>query len=393
MAGVKRSLRGGIAQLMPRSGFTFSRPLVLLQSDDWGRVGVRDNQGLERLRAAGLDLGQTPYDLYSMETWEDVAALLTCLRRHKDATGRSPCIQMNFVLANVDFEKTAGAQFRRIELLPLHRGLPGKWWRPRVMTAIHAGIGAGLIAPALHGLTHFCLPAVAAGLARDGERAELLRTLWKAQTPYIHCRMPWIGYEYWDPEQPPKKRFLSAKLQREAVSEAAAVFQECFRQPPVSACAPGYRANADTERAWAEAGVKVAQNGPEQILPVHFSARKLLQTYRAVEFEPATDPQFSLPRALRAADRCIERGWPVVTSVHAINFQSSLRDFRSCTLRHLDAFLTALKRNYPDLLFAHDADLMDLVESGEYEHAGGKVKVRVRKKRFWRRGVAQPQAE
>ena len=44
-------------------GFRFSRPLVLLQSDDWGRVGVRDAEGQEELRAAGLSLGERPYDL------------------------------------------------------------------------------------------------------------------------------------------------------------------------------------------------------------------------------------------------------------------------------------------------------------------------------------------
>jgi len=38
-------------------GLSFSRPLVLLQSDDWGRVGVRDREGYEQLRASGIHLG------------------------------------------------------------------------------------------------------------------------------------------------------------------------------------------------------------------------------------------------------------------------------------------------------------------------------------------------
>ena len=41
--------------LLPVAGFHFDRPLVLLQSDDWGRVGLRDQAGLEQLRSAGLD--------------------------------------------------------------------------------------------------------------------------------------------------------------------------------------------------------------------------------------------------------------------------------------------------------------------------------------------------
>ena len=39
---------------------SFSRPLVLLQSDDWGRVGVRDREGYEQLRASGIHLGKIP---------------------------------------------------------------------------------------------------------------------------------------------------------------------------------------------------------------------------------------------------------------------------------------------------------------------------------------------
>ena len=56
----------------------FSRPLVLLQSDDWGRVGVRDREGYEQLRSSGIHLGENPYDYYSLETAEDVMALREC---------------------------------------------------------------------------------------------------------------------------------------------------------------------------------------------------------------------------------------------------------------------------------------------------------------------------
>src|SRR6266576_7120168 len=87
------------------AGFTFSRPLVLLQSDDWGRVGVRDKEGYEHLRSTGLRLGEHPYDLYTLETAADVASLSSLLESHHDSTGRSPCLVMNFCVANLDFKK------------------------------------------------------------------------------------------------------------------------------------------------------------------------------------------------------------------------------------------------------------------------------------------------
>ena len=36
--------------LLPIDGFHFDRPLVLVQSDDWARVGLRDQEGLWRGR-------------------------------------------------------------------------------------------------------------------------------------------------------------------------------------------------------------------------------------------------------------------------------------------------------------------------------------------------------
>ena len=96
------------------SGFSFDRPLVLLQSDDWGRVGVRDREGFEELRAAGIALGQHPYDFYTLETAEDVIAIRDMLRRHRDSTGRPPCLGMNFIAANLDFPRIIANDFQKI---------------------------------------------------------------------------------------------------------------------------------------------------------------------------------------------------------------------------------------------------------------------------------------
>ena len=71
-----------------RGGLRVGRPLVVLQSDDWGRVGVRDREGWEELRDLGLNLGERSYDFYSLETAEDVAEIAALLQRHRDSTGR-----------------------------------------------------------------------------------------------------------------------------------------------------------------------------------------------------------------------------------------------------------------------------------------------------------------
>jgi hypothetical protein len=352
----------------------FDRPLVLFQSDDWGRVGVRDREGWEELRAAGIRLGDSPYDFYSLETADDVTALAELLKRHSDSVRRHPSMVMNFNMANVDFSSGLASREKEIPLVALNDGLPGRWRRPRLFEAYRQGIEEGVFFPALHGLTHFCAQAIAREFVAGGERAELIRKMWSAETPYIHWRMPWIGYEYWDREMAAERRFLSAEEQRAAIDRAATIYREFFGAAPFSACAPGYRANSDTRAAWFDAGVRVAQNGPGERKAPHFDAQGMLHTFRTVEMEPAI-ARVDLQRLTRDAEECFRRGVPAVVSIHSINFHSTIRDFRGPTLALLDEFLTALEKKWPTLLYVHDGDLFQIASEGSYFAQGAKVEV------------------
>ncbi len=376
--------------LLPLEGFVFGRPLVVLQSDDWGRVGVRDREAWEELRASGLNLGERSYDFYSLETAEDVAAIALLLHRHRDSTGRSACLGMNFIVANVDFEKVSAGNFRQIHLRTLKEGLPVGWNRPGLFENYREGISAGVLSPALHGTTHFCRFAAQRHLSDSGERGTLLRMLWNAGVPYIHWRMPWIGFEYSDPEMS-GKQFLNSEVQEALISEAADAFTHFFGTVPRSACAPGYRADKSTHRAWAKRGIRVAQNGPGSPRSPHLDsnggANSILHLYRTTDFEPASGTEFSIDSCLRMAEESFARGIPAIVSVHSINFHSTLKDFRTRTLQLLDEFLTALESKHPDLLYVGDHDLYSLVDTGRYESLQSEVRVAVTKRKFMPAGA------
>ena len=377
-----QKINNRLRSLLPMQGFHFDRPLVVLQSDDWGRVGLRDREGLEELRAAGVNLGEQPYDFYTLETADDVGALSHLLKRHRDATGRPACIAMNFLSSNLDFAKMASENFGRIHLLALANGLPEKWHRPGLFEAYREGVNADVFWPALHGHSHFCRPAVEREIKKQSERASRITALWKAGTPYIHWRMPWIGYEYWNPEEAEDERFLSAEMQATAIGAAVGDFARFFSTLPKSACAPGYRANPDTHKAWAHFGVRVAQNGPGTSTPPHLDGYGLLHLYRTISFEPATSDELSVETSVNAASACFACGVPAIVSIHSINFHSTVKDYRSHTLELLDQFLTALEGKHRDLLYVHDGDIYDLVQSGRYATDSGDVAVAVSKKSF-----------
>jgi hypothetical protein len=375
-----RVLRRGRG-LLPVEGFAFGRPLVVLQSDDWGRVGVRDREGWKELQDLGLNLGERSYDFYSLETAEDVAEIVSLLQSHRDSTGRPACLGMNFIVANVDFAKVSACNFRQIYLRGLAEGFPDGWKRPGLFEAYREGISAGVLSPALHGTTHFCRPAVEKHLGDPGERGVLLRTLWKAGVPYIHWRMPWVGFEYWDPE-PSGEDFLTSSVQEGLMDSAVESFARFFAKPPRSACAPGYRANKSTHEAWAKRGIQVAQNGPGSAMPPHFDGNGILHLHRSIDFEPAAGQEFSVKACVQVAEDCFAHGLPAIVSVHSINFHSTIQNFRSRTLGLLDDFLTALEGRHPDLLYVRDEDLYDLVDKGTFQSVQSAVQVPVTKRKF-----------
>jgi hypothetical protein len=350
------------------------RPIVLFQSDDWGRVGVRDRPGWEELQQAGIHLGESPYDFYSLETADDLHALRTVLKKHRDSAGRNPSIGMNFITANIDFDRCLPTCENKISLLPLSEGLPPQWQRPHLFEAYRQGIQDGVFSPALHGLTHFCEKAILRELKANGERAERIRELWRAQTPYIYWRMPWIGYEYWDAEMTREHGFLPLEEQRSSIYHAAEIFQKLFAAASVSACAPGYRSNDDTRTAWFEAGIRVIQNGPAKNKAPYLDEHGMLHTFRTVELEPATS-KCNLAELTNTVEDCFRIGVPAVVSIHSINFHSSLRDFRTPTLLLLDEFLAILERKWPNLLYLDDADLFRIATKGSYLANGKKIDV------------------
>lgn len=353
------------------NALAFSRPLVVLQSDDWGRVGVRDREGYELLRSRGVRLGEHPYDLYTLETAQDVNALSTLLKRHRDSSGHHPCLVMNFCTANLDFELMRSECNQTVRFLPLAKRLPGKWLRPGLLDEYRGGIDSEVFLPALHGVSHFCPAAIEGALAKPGERQELLFLLWEAETPYIYWRMPWVGYEYWSP----RAGFLSYEQQKPVIERSARNFSALFGVEPMSACAPGYRANGDTHRAWSEVGIRVAQSGTGSGLQApHLDGRGILHTFRTIDFEPS-QREVEISKYLEIARMCFAKGLPFIISIHAINFHSTLKDFCRPALAALDQLLTALEADHPGMLYVNDEELHEIAVSGSLRSRGEKVEV------------------
>jgi hypothetical protein len=343
--------------------FRFHRPVVLFHSDDWGLAGVPTPEVYALLRSQGMVVEANPWDSYSLEKAEDLSALYGILSRHHDIHGRCPAMVFSFVLANIDFPGMIKNGSDELLLQPLRNGIPDPWDRPGLIKAYREGIRTGFIYPSLHGNTHFNASTVSSILGSGGEYKQLLISLYREGTPQLYSKTPWLGFEYRAANGIFARPWIPLGDQKKIIAQSVDEFEQTFGVQPISTCAPGYRANHDTWRAWAGQGFKVAQEGPGLEAGPYQDHDGLLHLPRTVSLEPAlVRDRDCLSKALKQVHIAFDKGWPAVVCMHSINFQSAVVNYRDRSLKLLDQFLIHLEQHHKDLSYLHDGDMVGMVE-------------------------------
>lgn len=374
-------LRSYYSLIHPVYELRFRKPLVIFHSDDWGLLGIRGHKSFQHLVEAGVALGKNPYDYYSLETTEDLEAFYKVLSAHRDSIGNPPIFVFNFLLANIDFSKVIKSKFQKLCLKPLYKGIPEPWACKGLMEVYKKGIQDGYIYPALHGLTHFCYPAVEKVLTEDSPRGGILRLLIQEGSMLRNIQLPWIGFEFKDEGSIIEGGWLSFLEQLKIISREVKLFRRTFNVPPVSVCAAGYRANPSSFRAWAQAKIKIVQMGPSISAPPYLGQYGLLYLHRNVSFEPAFDPSiYTAEKVFQKALRSIKDGYPIVVCMHSINFQSTLCNYQDITLKQIDYFLSLLEKEFDDLLYIHDENLWQIARKGYFCRNGKHVQIDISQK-------------
>jgi hypothetical protein len=331
------------------------RPTVLIQSDDWGRVGLPDFSSIARLKARFPLVGRSSWDYFGAESLEDIQKLGGVLSKVQDRDGRPACMTANVVMANADLRRMAQENFDTFRAVALHEGFPEPWPKWNVVGAYLELINAGVWYPALHGYTHFSPEMMLQAWHDTGDLGERARYLFCEDIPYLASVTPEFNFALLR-RHSSGELFASREEQRGWVMAGVDLFQRCFGMKPLSTCAPGYRANETTYALWSDLGFGVVQTASGKVA---CASGGLLEIPRNVFFEPALSDSAdrAVGDALRQAELAVSAGKIIVVCSHSINFMEQHLGRRRQSLEALKTLLNEFVRRWPDLRFAHDGDV------------------------------------
>ncbi|GAB6066996.1 hypothetical protein JCM13664_03140 [Methylothermus subterraneus] len=307
------------------------RPVVVIESDDWG-PGPAD-------QALAL------------------AALRERLLRFRDLAGNPAVMTIGVVLSIPDPAAIAATGEYRACLLDAPA------YRP-IVKALLEGERAGVFALQLHGMAHYWPENFLAFWRRDeAVRRWLAEDGWRTEKLPAWLQSRWIDAAHGLPSKP-----LPAEAIRRAVAEETACFARCFGRPPKVVVPPTFVWDENAERAYAEAGVEVlitpgrrfpGRDAQGRLLPADRSYRHgqtlasgLKCLVRDVYFEPALghDPAETLAQ--------IESKWsrrePALLETHRFNFlDGNLGD----SLAALERLLRGVLESFPEVRFLSSRQL------------------------------------
>jgi hypothetical protein len=312
---------------------TLWRPVLIIESDDWGPGPPADAEALRRVA--------------------DI------LGRHKDDKGRSATMTLGMLLAVPDTHQCGGKNGYRPAFLSDER------FRA-ILDAVRSGVAAGVFSPQLHGMEHFWPDAIVqTARTRDDVRA------WLTQegVPRTEDLPSPLQSRWTDASQLPSRPLPEDVIAR-AVRHEVARFAEVFGAAPDVVVPPTFVWTEGVETAWAANGVRflvtpgtryVGRDAKGKLIGrgEHFysgetSSTGITYLVRDDYFEPALG--HDADRALRAVIAKTRAGRPALLETHRFNF-TDVKVPLQRSLDELDRLLDATRRSLPDLRFVSTREL------------------------------------
>jgi hypothetical protein len=353
------------------SGWRTHRKIVVIESDDWGSIGLENSSALKALTNVNIlpvNADEARYiENDTLASEKDFSALFDVLNSVKDSNGNSPVFTAVAVVANPDFKKIKEADYQNYFYEPFTTSLQRFSNHTNSFQFWKEGIEQHLFVPQFHGREHLNVSSWMRAL-RAGK--EDTRKAFDLNFYGITDRQPINHVAYraaFDIDDPVEIPYLS-----DVIRSGLALFQQLF----------GYKAsffvptngpfNNSLERTLAEEGIQYLGASKIQREPIgHARYRKRFhylgqrnhigQTYltRNCFFEPnshlSNDCVDTCIKEIEIAFRCKK---PAVISSHRCNYIGHInRSNQERGLKALKKLLNNIVKKWSEVEFMTSEEL------------------------------------
>lgn len=352
-------------------GPTVRKKIVVLECDDYGGIRMPSVKVFDQLKAAGVKVNPSRYNLLdTLEDKEDLELLFETLCSVKDCNGNSAVMSPFVNVANPDFEKIEEAGFRQYYYEPFTDTLKKYNRHPDTMQVWMQGMSSGVFAPEYHGREHI---SVQPWLQKLQEGNQHLKSAFKygfvavSDIEGLQEELQEFRPEFYFTNDA-QKSFL-----HQSITEGIKLFERLFGYTPSSFAPSNSVFHPDFENTVKQAGVPfvvVAHKNPTpgkngDLTFTNYSFRQKIKKdelnfyIRNCAFEPSYEKYRSIDTTIRQIEAAFRWNKPAIVSTHRVNFIGGMnRRNREMGLKELYSLLQAIVKRWPDVEFMSNANML-----------------------------------
>ncbi|SHF17140.1 hypothetical protein [Alkalibacter saccharofermentans] len=376
--GLKKIKREYLLKEINTGGFHTERKLLVFESDDWGSIRMPSGEIYEKLVSIEDPVDKDPFTKFdSLESEEDVKALLKALENFRDKNGRNPVVTANFAVANPDFRKIEEGKFesyyyepftKTYERYPSHRGS---------FIELNKAVRKGVIFPQFHCREHLNVPRWMRDLksGKDEVRRAFDYNMISTASSFDKDNK----FAYMDSFNLSNNE--DASYMPSVLKEGLELFEDIFGFKSKSFIASCYVWDDDLEEELFKLGIEFIQGGRVQLVPRpekqgsfyderrhcigQKNKRGQIYLVRNCDFEPAWNPDYDwVERCIEEIEHAFKYKKPATVSTHRLNYMGFIHENnREKNLGLLSNLFEKVLEKWPDIEFLTTVELGDLIKT------------------------------
>jgi len=343
--------------------------IVVIESDDWGSVRMPSHAALQRMKNAGLPLGNGEVERYNkfdtLASKKDLESLFDTLSSFKDSRGFSPIITALSLVANPDFKAIEDGGFEKYYFESIDQTLR-RYGKEDAWNLWQKGVEEKVFEVEFHGREHLNVAAWMRALKKRDKHTLIAfnERFWGFTSPEVNYQAA-FDLEF----------LKDLKIQAQVISSGLKLFKNLHGKNARFFVPPNGPFHNSLQKPAYEHGVRYLSTSKIQQEPLgegrtrrrfHYLGQRtscgMTHITRNCFFEPSAlgrDWVDSCLSEVRAAFRVYK---PAVISTHRVNYIGGLDQSNSTRgLTQLKVLLKSIQKNWPDAIYLTSSQLGDLI--------------------------------